>query len=48
MDKKFLDKNNKSVDTDRFVGNKAVVRFQNKASRLEHTNVRNKKKGKKG
>jgi len=45
--KKYLDKNNKSVDTDRFPGNKAVERFQDKASRLEHRNVRNKNKGKK-
>ena len=30
------------------VRNKAVARFQQNAARLEHSNVRNKNKGKKG
>jgi len=49
---KYFPKNAKKFQqeqrTFKAVQNKSVSRFQQNASRLEHSNVRNKNKGKKG
>ncbi len=47
-DPKDLKKFQKEKRTFKSAQNKSVQRFQQNASRLEHSNVRNKNKGKKG
>jgi hypothetical protein len=50
--KKYISKNAKKFQQEKAtwksVNDRSVKRFQQNASRLEHSNVRNKNKGKKG